>query len=73
MKQKIRFLVIFGFFLCMCCADLSCGSKYFLINSEGIATYNKQTGQFEIAWDTKTHSNQVVHDTVYVDSCRVRE
>ena len=29
-------------------------SKYFFLNSEGIVSYNRNTGQFEMLWDAKT-------------------
>lgn len=53
-------------------------AKYFFLNSEGIVTYNRHTGQFEMLWDAKTgHENPssgvVFHDTVYVDKDTVRE
>lgn len=40
----------------------------FLINSSGIATYNKQTGQFEILWETKNPQIVFIRDTVRMDS-----
>lgn len=57
---------------------LSCSpQKLFFLNSDGIVTYNRHTGQFEMLWEAKTaqesaFSGKVIHDTVYVDSCRLK-
>lgn len=48
---------------------LSCGCQaphWFLINSQGIATYNRHTGQFEIMWD-----NRVSQSVAKVDSAQI--
>lgn len=39
-------------------------AKLFLLSSEGIVTYNRNTGQFEMVWDYK--SKATTPDTVYV-------
>lgn len=45
----------------------SCAPKWLVFNSNGIASYNRHTGQFEILWEN--NSSQVVekHDTIYVN------
>lgn len=44
----------------------SCAPKWLVFNSNGIASYNRHTGQFEILWEN--NSSQVVekHDTVTI-------
>ena len=44
----------------------SCAPKWLVFNSNGIASYNRHTGQFEILWEN--NSSQVIekHDTVTV-------
>lgn len=44
----------------------SCGPKWLLVNSSGIATYNRQTGQVELLWENKSAEVKEVHDTIYV-------
>ena len=65
MKKKI---FLFGFGLILSLA--SCSPRWLLVNSNGIASYNRHTGQFEILWEN--HNAQIIehHDTVYVDSTR---
>lgn len=62
--KKILFLAGFSIILFM---D-SCAPKWLLVNTNGIASYNRHTGQFEILWENK--SAQVIerHDTIFVDS-----
>ena len=40
-------------------------SRFFLINSEGILTYNRHTGQLEFMWETKSAKG----DSVSVVKC----
>lgn len=51
---------------------MGCSPRWLLVNSSGIATYNRQTGQIELLWENKSAIVHEVHDTVYVDSCNVR-
>ena len=48
------------------CFLQSCAPKWLVFNSNGIASYNRHTGQFEILWEN--NSSQVVekHDTVTI-------
>lgn len=51
----------------LCCGALlmlaSCApNRFFLVNSEGIFTYNRHTGQLEFMWESK--SALVPSDTV---------
>lgn len=56
----IIFCIIMG--LCSGCQ----APHWFLINSQGIATYNRHTGQFEIMWD-----NRVLESVAKIDSAKV--
>lgn len=58
----------------MGCVLSSCSpSRLFMINGSGIASYNRHTGQFEILWEHKETPVNEVHDTVYVDSCKLAQ
>lgn len=45
----------------------SCTPQWLLVNSSGIATYNRHTGQVELLWENQSAQVVTVHDTVYVD------
>lgn len=47
--------------------------RTFLVSSQGIATYDRQTGKFEILWEHAEKSAPIVHDTVFVDSCKLNK
>lgn len=48
--------IIFGLFLVCSFGAMSCSpNRFFLVNSEGIFTYNRHTGQLEFMWETKEH------------------
>lgn len=47
--------VVFG--LCLACSfmAMSCSpNKFYLVNSEGIFSYNRHTGQLEFMWESHT-------------------
>lgn len=46
-------------------------SKLFLMQGTGIATYNRHTGQFEVLWEYTEREPMRIHDTIYVDSCKI--
>lgn len=45
----------------------SCAPKWLLVNSSGVATYNRNTGQVELLWENKSAEVHEVHDTIYVE------
>lgn len=49
----------------------SCAPRWLLVNSSGIATYNRHSGQVEVLWENKSAQMVQVHDTVFVDSCKI--
>jgi hypothetical protein len=57
-----------------CCILASCSpSRMFMVGTNGIATYNRHTGQFEILWEYAEKPLPTIHDTIYVDSCRIKD
>lgn len=60
--KKLVFLLLVG--CAFSCA--SCGPKWLLVNSSGVATYNRNTGQIEVLWENKSAEVKEVHDTIYV-------
>lgn len=42
--------------------------KWFIVNSEGILTYDRNKGTFELLWQTKSAGNSADSGTVKVDS-----
>lgn len=46
-------------------------ARMFMVGTQGIATYNRNTGQFEMLWEYQETPTKFIHDTVYVDSCKV--
>lgn len=47
--------VVFGLFLACSFMAMSCSpNKFYLVNSEGIFTYNRHTGQLEFMWESHT-------------------
>lgn len=65
-KLSVLSIIILGFSI------QGCAPKWLLVNSSGLATYNRHTGQIELLWENKSAIVHEVHDTVYVDSCNVR-
>lgn len=58
MKSIYLFLLgLYSLSLCSCSPN-----KFYLVNSEGIFTYNRHTGQIELMWETKTQ--KVESDTL---------
>lgn len=46
----------------------SCAPKWLVVNSSGVASYNRHTGQFDILWENKNAEVHEIHDTIYVES-----
>lgn len=71
--MKSLFLVIFEIIL-VCFSLCSCTSpKVFWCTSNGIITYNKMTGQFEMLWEQAAQKSDAIHDTIYLDSSIVHK
>lgn len=61
MRKFVLGFVIIGFLVLSSCTP----NRFFLINSEGILTYNRHTGQLEFMWQTKSAKG----DSVSVVRC----
>lgn len=60
--------VVYG--LCLACSFMatSCSpNKFYLVNSEGIFSYNRHTGQLEFMWESHTQRADTI-PTVKSDS-----
>lgn len=68
MKKKIFAWLLF----CTAVAlQLFCScapNRWFLINTEGIVTYNRNTGQLEVLWSHHEKPNVITVDTVQCDT-----
>ena len=61
MRKIVLSFVFIGFLVCCSCTP----NRFFLINSEGILTYNRHTGQLEFMWQTKSAKG----DSISVVKC----
>ena len=61
MRKFVLGFVLFGVLVLSSCTP----NRFFLINSEGILTYNRHTGQLEFMWQTKSAKG----DSVSVVKC----
>ena len=66
--KKLLFIfgLVVGLFSCVSCSS----AKWAWLQSNGILTYNRVTGQLEVMWENAGKGSIVVHDTVFVDSCK---
>lgn len=61
MKRIVLSFLFIGVLVLSSCTP----NRFFLINSEGILTYNRHTGQLEFMWQTKSAKG----DSVSVVKC----
>jgi len=62
----IRFSVFFAVILGYFCVT-SCQSPNLVwCTSNGILTFNRHTGQFELMWENQGQPGIIKHDTIYV-------
>lgn len=61
MKKFVLGFILGFAMLCQSCTP----SRFYLINSEGILTYNRHTGQLEFMWQSKSAGG----DTMSVVKC----
>lgn len=65
-KLIIRFSVFFAVILGLFCVT-SCQSPNLVwYTSNGILTFNRRTGQFELMWENQGQPAIIKHDTIYV-------
>lgn len=68
MKRRINYLFVVGAIV-MATAISSCyPHKWFIVNSEGILSYDRHKGTFELLWQTKSAGNSADSGSVKVDS-----
>lgn len=62
------------FIFCVCVglfSSVGCSSqRWAWLQSNGILTYNKHTGQLEVMWENAGKGSNTIHDTIYIDSCK---
>lgn len=61
MRKIVLSIVFIGVLVLSSCSP----NRFFLINSEGILTYNRHTGQLEFMWETKSAKG----DSISVVKC----
>ena len=52
--------------LALCVLSSCTPTRWFLVNTNGILTYNRHTGQIEMIWEWNEKPNQVQWDSVTV-------
>lgn len=57
------FVSVVGLLIASCVPN-----RFYLINSEGLLTYNRHTGQLEFLWNTKAKGGQTDSSSVKNDS-----
>lgn len=60
------FLVVFGFVTGSFSLGSCSGSKLVWSTSNGIVTYNRHTGQFEMLWEANYQQHETKIDTVFI-------
>lgn len=59
MKTKVLFLLLIAYLVTACSPQ-----RWFLVNTNGIMTYNTRTGQFEMIWEWRETPHEVKSDSV---------
>lgn len=68
MKKKIVCIIVITA-MAMATAVTSCTPhKFFILNSEGILTYDRNKGTFEVLWQTKSAGATADSGAVKIDS-----
>lgn len=71
--KKVVFILICAAFLSFQLALESCTPhKWFIVNSEGILTYDRNKGTFELLWQNKAAGHSADSGSVVVDSIMIR-
>lgn len=58
---KVVFFLVFGMIVISACSP----TRWYLVNSSGIATYNHRTGQLEVLWEWAEKPNTMATDTLH--------
>ena len=59
MAKVVFFLVLMGVAVTACAP-----TRWYLVNSSGIATYNHRTGQLEVLWEWHEKPNPMAADSI---------
>lgn len=65
-KVLFKFFVCFGLVSSQFCLFGCGGSKLVWSTSNGIVTYNRHSGQFELMWDTSMSRDLSNQDTIWI-------
>lgn len=68
MKRKRNYLFVVVAMVIVTAISACYPHKWFIVNSEGILTYDRNKGTFELLWQTKSAGNSTDSGTVKVDS-----
>lgn len=59
--RKFISILVFSVFMVLFCGCSP--AKYFFLSSDGIITYNRHTGQFEMLWESNVSKQSEMADT----------
>lgn len=65
---KVVFFLVFGVIVISACSP----ARLYLVNSSGIATYNRHTGQLELLWEWTEKPNTLATDSIHQKVHNVR-
>lgn len=68
MKGLICLLICGGLLLSMSIIESCTPHKWFIVNSEGILSYDRNKGTFELLWQNKAAAHSTDSGSVKVDS-----
>lgn len=68
MKRKSDYLYVVVAIVIVTAISSCYPHKWFIVNSEGILSYDRNKGTFELLWQTKSAANSTDSGTVKVDS-----
>lgn len=68
MKRRIYLMLIVVAMVIVTTISSCYPHKWFIVNSEGILSYDRNKGTFELLWQTKSAGNSADSGTVKVDS-----
>lgn len=63
--KKVPSLIILLVILVSLLGTGCSGTRFALCTSNGIITYNRHTGQFEMLWEYSQKNQVVIHDTIW--------
>lgn len=73
MKRLALFLLCAGTFVSPLAFESCTPHKWFIVNSEGILSYDRNKGTFELLWQNKAAGHSADSGTVVVDSIMFKQ